>query len=81
MERLRVRLHSKRTSLNNVLSASSEIKCVVLKIHTGGWNEKPAVIEKGETSYCLNMRITAHIFKQSVLEDIPGISLSCSHEK
>ncbi len=61
---------------------SSEIKCVVLlKIHSGRWNEKPVVMDQGEMRYCLNMWITAHIFKQSVLEDIPSVSLSCSHEK
>lgn len=32
------------------------------------WGEEPAVIERGEMH--LNMRITAHIFRQSFLEDI-----------
>lgn len=64
---------------------SSEGKTVetvaVLNSHTGRRSEKTAVIERGDMWYCLNMWITAHIFRQSLLENIHSVTLSCLHEK
>lgn len=43
--------------------------------------EKPAIAERAEMPHCLNMEKTAHIFRQSLLEDLHGVALGWSHAK
>ncbi len=66
------------SSHRSMYCPTMEIQCVYSCSDTGRWSE---IIKRGEMWYCLNMGITVHIFRQSLLESIHGVALGCSHEK
>ena len=53
----------------------AEVFITILTSHTQGWGEKPAIRESDEVQLIVQMEVTAHTFRQSILIDIHDVAL------